>query len=177
MDIPLAEAFRFCPRCGQEVDAPGQNPLACEACGFRHHFTPVAGVVAIIADERGRVLLLRRARDPGKGLYGLPGGFVDPGESVDETLAREVHEEVGLTVRRTSYVGSFANPYHYRGVIVPVVDVVFSCEVADLDRLRIDEEEVAGFEFAHPDASMLAQMAFESNRLGLALYLRTRHAQ
>jgi ADP-ribose pyrophosphatase len=176
MDTPLADAFRFCPRCGCAVESPGQDPLDCRSCGFRFHFGPVAGVVAIIPDERGRVLLLRRARDPGKGRYGLPGGFVDSGESVDEALAREIQEEVGLTLTAARYLGSFENPYPYRGVIVPVVDVVFECEVASLQRLTIDPDEVAGFDFLFPDGHVLDQMAFHSNRKGLQLFRQRRSA-
>lgn len=174
MDVSLSEAFRFCPRCGTQAPLPGRDPLECAACGFRFHFTPVTGAVAIIPDQRGRVLVLRRARDPGKGLYGLPGGFVDPGESIEEALRREVQEEVGLTLTHLCYLGSFPNRYHYRGVIVPVTDVVFVCQAADLRPQRVDSDEVAGFAFRHPGHEVLSQMAFDSNRRGLERYLERR---
>lgn len=57
---------------------------------------PCAG--AVIRDGEGRLLLIRRATEPSKGCWSLPGGRVEPGESAAEAAAREVHEETGLVV-------------------------------------------------------------------------------
>jgi ADP-ribose pyrophosphatase YjhB (NUDIX family) len=58
----------------------------------------VACVGAIIRDDSGRVLLVRRANEPGRGLWSLPGGRVEPGETEEAAVAREVLEETGLVV-------------------------------------------------------------------------------
>lgn len=63
-------------------------------------------VGAVIHDADGRLLLVRRATEPGRGRWSLPGGRVEPGESDAEALRREVHEEVGLAVRVGELVGS-----------------------------------------------------------------------
>ena len=94
MNQPIAQLYQFCPVCGSKTDTPGKNPFRCPACQHTHFFSPVTAVGAIIADESGRVLLITRARDPGKGKYGMPGGFVDPQESLEEALRREVLEEI-----------------------------------------------------------------------------------
>lgn len=174
MSIPLAEAFRFCPHCGATVESPGRNPLSCGKCGFTYYFTPVTGVVGIIAAEDGRVLLLKRARDPGRGLWGLPGGFVDPGEAADEALIREVREEVALTVLRLTYLGSFANRYDYRGTVIPVTDVIYVCHVESMSPLRIEPGEIEEAVWLHPGEAELSRMAFTSNRQALELFLRWR---
>ena len=174
MSIPLAEAFRFCPRCGAAVENVGGNPLQCGQCAFAYYFTPVTGVVGIIAAEDGRVLLLQRARDPGRGLWGLPGGFVDPGESADEALIREVREEVGLTAVQLNYLGSFANRYDYRGVVIPVTDVIYTCTVESHAPLRVEPEEIQEAVWLHPGEAELSRMAFTSNRRALELYLAGR---
>jgi 8-oxo-dGTP diphosphatase len=67
--------------------------------------SPVRCVGAIVSDAAGRLLLVRRANDPGRGLWSLPGGRVEPGETDAEALAREVEEETGLTVRVGRLVG------------------------------------------------------------------------
>jgi ADP-ribose pyrophosphatase YjhB (NUDIX family) len=59
---------------------------------------PVVGVGAMIFDEKGRVLLARRGKPPGKGLYTVPGGRVELGETLTRACAREVREETGLEV-------------------------------------------------------------------------------
>lgn len=60
---------------------------------------PRVGVGALITDDRGRILLVQRRRDPEAGHWGIPGGKVDFGERVAETCAREILEEVGLEIQ------------------------------------------------------------------------------
>lgn len=176
MSIRMADAFQFCPHCGVRLAVAGRDPLDCGACGFRYHFTPVTGVVGLIVNPAGELLLLIRDRDPGRGLFGLPGGFVDAGETAEAALRREVLEEVNLTVSSLRYLGSFANDYHYRGAIVPVTDVVFRCEVQSLQPLRTQPGEVAGFRFCRPGPEELDRMAFQSNRRAVELFLRAASA-
>jgi ADP-ribose pyrophosphatase YjhB (NUDIX family) len=59
---------------------------------------PRVGVGALITDDQGRVLLIKRRRDPEAGCWGIPGGKVDFGERVAATCAREILEEVGLEI-------------------------------------------------------------------------------
>jgi 8-oxo-dGTP diphosphatase len=67
-------------------------------------------VGGVIHDTQGRLLLVRRAHDPGKGLWSLPGGRVEPGENDAEALARELFEETGLTVEPGRLVGMVTRP-------------------------------------------------------------------
>jgi ADP-ribose pyrophosphatase YjhB (NUDIX family) len=91
---------RFCLDCGGSMalpDCPRPVPR-CTACGRRHHLDPKVGVGALVRDDRGRLLLVRRAVTPGKGLWALPAGYVDADEDPREAAAREVREETGLEV-------------------------------------------------------------------------------
>lgn len=67
-------------------------------------------VGAVVHDPDGRLLLVRRANDPGRGQWSLPGGRVEPGETDASAVAREIHEETGLLVRAGSLVGSVSRP-------------------------------------------------------------------
>ncbi|MEV7011883.1 NUDIX domain-containing protein [Streptosporangium sp. NPDC051022] len=67
-------------------------------------------VGAIIRDDDGRLLLIRRGRPPGQGLWSVPGGRVETGESDAEALVREVLEETGLTVTPGRLVGTVDRP-------------------------------------------------------------------
>jgi len=170
----LADVFCYCPRCGAGCDTPGKNPFHCDSCDFTYFFGPTVAVGAIVTDKDGQVLFLRRARDPGKGKLGLPGGFVDAGEGTEDALTREVLEEVNLRVMRLEYLASFPNEYIYRGIALPVTDVFYVCHVDSLNVLQAAQDEVEGLLFCHPTATELNSMAFESNRLALEKFLLNR---
>lgn len=72
--------------------------------------TPALTVDCVIYDPRGRVLLIRRKNEPFKGVYALPGGFVDIGETVEAGCRREVREETGLDVDDLRLVGVYSDP-------------------------------------------------------------------
>jgi 8-oxo-dGTP diphosphatase len=67
-------------------------------------------VGAVIKDGAGRLLLIRRGHEPGKGLWSIPGGRIEPGESDEAALVREVREETGLVVTAGRLIGAVRRP-------------------------------------------------------------------
>jgi 8-oxo-dGTP diphosphatase len=67
-------------------------------------------VGAIIKDDRGRLLLIKRGHEPGAGLWSLPGGRIERGETDAQALVREIHEETGLMVEAGRLIGSVLRP-------------------------------------------------------------------
>jgi 8-oxo-dGTP diphosphatase len=67
-------------------------------------------VDAVITDEHGRVLVMERGTDPFRGTWVFPGGYVDPGETVEQACIREVREELGLEVKLTGLIGIYSEP-------------------------------------------------------------------
>jgi 8-oxo-dGTP diphosphatase len=72
--------------------------------------TPLLTTDCVICDRDGRVLLIRRANEPFRGAYALPGGFVDIGETVEAACRREVLEEVGVAIAELRLVGVYSDP-------------------------------------------------------------------
>ncbi|CAA9264348.1 MAG: hypothetical protein AVDCRST_MAG41-2564 [uncultured Corynebacteriales bacterium] len=70
----------------------------------------VACAGAIVHDDGGRLLLVRRGREPGRGLWSVPGGRCEPGEDAAAAAVRETYEETGLAVRATGLVGRVERP-------------------------------------------------------------------
>ena len=106
-------AFRFCPNCGAELDAAANDSGAhCPNCDktWYHNAAPTAGVV-IVRD--GKALVTKRARDPERGRYDIPGGFLDPDEDPITGLHREVDEELGMTIEVTYDDLIQATPHKY----------------------------------------------------------------
>jgi NAD+ diphosphatase len=101
---------RFCGRCGAETEF-GSEPLSkkCPRCGMA--FYPRLSPAVIVLVRRGDEVLL--ARSPGfpPGMYSVLAGFVEPGESIEETIEREIREEVGVEVANVRYFGSQPWPF------------------------------------------------------------------
>ena len=103
---------RFCARCGNGTKlAKGgwQRNCSNESCAAEH-YPRVDPVTIMLVEHDGRVLLGRQPRFPPRRLSALA-GFIEPGESVEEAVAREIMEEAGLIVRDVSYVGSQPWPF------------------------------------------------------------------
>jgi NAD+ diphosphatase len=102
---------RFCPKCGSADTAIHRAGWGrqCGRCGAEH-FPRVDPVVIMLAEHDGKVLVGRQYRYP-PGRYSALAGFVEPGESVEEAVARELYEEAGLKVRDVRYVVSQPWPF------------------------------------------------------------------
>lgn len=164
--------FRYCPLCGDQSGPTESIPFVCKACGFQFYFSPTIAVGGIICDEQGQVLFIERAKDPGKGMLGLPGGFVDGGESGEIAVAREIQEEVGLIATEIKFLTTLPNTYEYRGVISDVLDIFYVCKVKSLDKIERQESEVTSYLFAKPEESVIQRMAFESNKKAVRLFAK-----
>ncbi|MEU1423834.1 NUDIX domain-containing protein [Kitasatospora sp. NPDC005751] len=110
----------------------------------------VVAASAVVADEEGRVLLQRRTDN---GLYALPGGTMDLGESLPGTAVREVREETGLVVEITGLVGTYTDPRHViaysDGEVRQQFNVCFTARVTG-GELRISDEST-DLRFVAPD--------------------------
>ncbi len=103
--------LRYCVRCAsalETAEVAGRPRRRCPACGHVHFVEPRVGVGVMVL-ERGRLLLVKRAMPPARGRWALPAGYLDAGESPEETAVREVAEETGLHVRLQGLVEVFHN--------------------------------------------------------------------
>ncbi len=97
MSMKPAE-FLFCPQCGtplSKTEIGGQLRENCLNCSFVHWGEFSLGVGGVLWREN-KVLLVQRAYNPGKGVWTIPGGYVDQGEQIGEAIIREIQEETGL---------------------------------------------------------------------------------
>jgi ADP-ribose pyrophosphatase YjhB (NUDIX family) len=102
--------WRHCPRCAAEVTPEGGH-VVCGACGFTAYAHSEPTACALVAGDRGRLLLARRAGEPERGKWDLPGGFLEEGEHPLDGLRRELQEETGLEVEADEFVGVWINRY------------------------------------------------------------------
>ncbi len=167
----IIDVAKYCPQCGDNIKLKkSANNIKCELCGFTFFINPVSATGALIFNEDGKLLIIIRAKDPGKGKYGLPGGFVDFNETAEEAITREVKEETGLQVISTAYLSNHTNLYHYKGITTYVLDLFFVVKVQNLD-ITLDYAEVTDFTFVDPTSLKVDNFAFESNYKALQTYL------
>ena len=101
---------KFCGRCGSQLRLKTtERAKECPKCGLLH-FPRLAPAIIVLV-ERGDKLLLARSRHFMPGMYSVLAGFVEPGESLEEAVIREVKEEVGVTVKDIRYFGSQPWPF------------------------------------------------------------------
>ena len=160
--------YRFCPACGgalgkRSLKAGDPDRLVCGSCGFVFYLDPKVAVGTIITDDQGRLVLVKRAIEPGYGKWVFPGGYVDRGEEITLAAVREAREEAGLDVRLDHLV----NIYSYAGrapVIIVYAATMLSGEMA------VDDEglEVREFDL---DEIPWDDLAFRSTREALKDYI------
>ena len=108
--IDWDRTHQFCGRCGARTKThPTERAKECPQCGTLH-FPRLAPAIIVLV-ERGREMLLARARRFPTAMYSTLAGFVEPGETLEEAVVREVQEETGITVKKIRYFGSQAWPF------------------------------------------------------------------
>ena len=137
---------RFCAQCGAPtLPAKGGWQRNCGSCGAMH-FPRVDPVTIMLVEHDGRLLLGRQPRFA-PGFYSTLAGFVEPGETIEEAVAREVHEEAGVTVSEVQYVMSQPWPFPSQlmiGCYATAEDDALTIDKTELDDARwFTHEEVA----------------------------------
>ncbi len=163
-----ARAFRFCPRCGHALEhkvlkASEPPRLVCATCEFVFYLDPKIAVGTIIRSSGDRIVLVRRAIEPGYGRWVFPGGYVDRGEPLQTAAIREAREECGLDVRLDGLI----NIYSYAGR-TPVIVAYAATAIGG--GLCADDECL---EAAEVEASAIPwnELAFRSTHDALRDYL------
>jgi len=141
-----------------------REQAVCSQCRFVFYLNPKV-VAGTILEQDGRILLTRRAIDPGRGLWTFPGGFVDFGESATDAAVRETFEETGLKID----ILGLHNVYSYPGA--PVI-IVYTARVIGGALTACEENDL--LEWVAPEAIDWQALAFPSTRDALREWVAAR---
>ncbi len=160
--------YRFCPRCAgalvaRRLKAGEPERPTCGGCGFVLYLDPKVAAGTIFMLDGG-IVLLRRAIEPGRGLWVFPGGYVDRGETAPAAALRETFEECGLRVSLTGILDVYSSPG--RDVVV----IVYAAH-PESGTLQAGDECSEARAFA-PEALPWDELAFDSTRAALRDYVR-----
>ena|SRR5688572_19094241 len=151
--------IKFCPRCATAVTHKEKFGLmrpVCPQCGWIHFVDPKVAV-AVLVEQDGRVLLVRRANEPFRGLWTVPGGFVNGGEDPAKAAARECLEETSLIVEVKRVLDVIAGLEHDRGADFLIV---YEAEVISGSLIPSDDADAAEW-FTY---DQLPQLAFRATQ-------------
>ena len=155
--------FRFCPYCAgpivEEMRFNAVRPV-CSACGFVQFHDPKVAVIGLVL-HRGRVLLVQRAVEPGKGKWSLPGGYMDADEMPHKALQRELHEEVGLA----AHIGRLLDIFQMvndKGAAIGIV-LAFRAVPANSPEIAFAADDAQAAAWYGPE-DLPEDLAFESTR-------------
>lgn len=172
-----SQFFHHCPRCGvRQTSLPVSNVFTCDACSFTLYFSSANATSAFIQRDDGKVLFIRRAKEPAKGRLAPPGGFIDVGETAEQGVRREIREEVGLELVDLQFLCSQPNSYFYKDVTYPVLDFFFTARAVAADSARA-LDDVASFCWLEPEQVSADDIAFPSMRAALAFWVEKRRVK
>jgi NAD+ diphosphatase len=170
---PLLNLFKHCPQCGdRKIQNQKGSGFKCKKCTLNFYINPGCAVAAVVRDRSGKILFVKRAKNPSKGKLGLPGGFIDPGETAEEALCRELKEELNLEIVSMNYLTSAPNRYCYGGIIYSVLDFFYTARVHSFKPIQA-LDEVDGYCFLKKSELSMNRIAFPSMRSALKLFLKS----
>ena len=137
---PALEQARYCPRCAQPATVTYPRSITCPHCGYGAYYNPKPVAAAIPVTPTDEIILLRRAFEPGQGLWTFPGGFVDLGETVQEAAHRETREEIDVAIELGPLVGVYSRAEE-RTVLI-----VYAARTTEPPSTTDEAVEVRGFD-------------------------------
>lgn len=162
-------SFSFCPRCGHRYPkAPTDRfHLHCSACSYTLHENLRTSVGALIV-KGNQILLVKRAIAPRKNTWDVPGGFTEPTEHPEQTVLREVQEELGIACQVIRLFGVYApNPYPYLGKTNYACDLFYLVKPLNLKFTPADDISACRW-FPLSQLPPSSQLAFPTTRQVLA---------
>ncbi len=131
--------YVYCPVCSGLL-AQSVVCLICTKCSYEVYDNPRPSVGLILVNDDKKILLLKRAKDPRKGIWDIPGGFIDKGETLEGSVKREIFEELGITLEKYNYIRSYSDTYIYQGVTLPILTAIFYSHVPNTININLDGE-------------------------------------
>lgn len=151
-------SIKFCPICRADLSlkvVEDRKRAVCSVCGWINYENPLPCAAALVRNQDGAILLVKRGVEPAKGEWALPSGFIEIDETPEKACLRELKEETGLEGRIICLVGVYSQESaRYKNVIIAGYEV----EAKGIPYPGSDSESV---QFFSPDG--LPQIAFPSH--------------
>ncbi len=169
--MDILEAYKFCPICGKSGLKKNNDKTAqCQSCGYKIYLNPSIGGVGMIFNDEGKLLVVRRSKDPAKGTWHIPGGFVEVGESIEQAIEREIKEELNIEIKAEKYLFSIPNLYQYKGIERYPLDFFFKCKLVNISTMSVDLSENSDYAFLSPEEIKVEDFGLPSIKEAIRRY-------
>lgn len=160
--MDITEAYKFCPRCGAKLSKQPSH-LQCLSCGLSLYTNPKPVQSLILKNNKDEYLFVVRAIEPRKDYLDFPGGFVEQGETFEDTSRREAKEELGIDIGELTYLCSHIDEYLYQDINYKVTGVAYTAQLPAGSVLR-PADDVSGVEFYKLADIPMERLAWPSMR-------------
>ena len=158
--------LEYCSNCGNKNERghiDGNTRFHCAQCKAIHYENPKP-TATLICPKEDSILLGRRAFDPGKGEWGLPGGFMELNETLEEAALRELKEETNLDGKVTKILGTCS---HYGSIFGDILLIGLVVQINDWSIMK-EGDDIYDLQFFNLDNS--PDLAFDCHRKIVSLY-------
>ena len=158
------QVYKYCSRCGsKKFKLKGKSLRICQDCGLRYYFHALPATAVVLSNEQGEILLTKRATEPAKGTWDLPGGFTDWGETAEQAIKREILEELGIKSPKLNFTGTFLDKYLYNGIEYQVLVTAFCGRLNRSAKIKLSSENSV-FKFVVPSKIKLNELGLPGIR-------------
>jgi mutator protein MutT len=161
--------YQYCLKCGGELEITHDGAYVCTGCGFHLYVNPRASTAMIIENDKNEILLVKRKFPPKQGYWDLPGGIINLGESAEESVQRELKEELNTDVKDFKYFRSYPEQYKYKGDTIHMLPLIFTSRVKSMNITVGDD--VSDYKFFKKENIPFKDLAFPVIKQALQDYL------
>jgi len=139
------EEFKYCPYCKtklEEKEIEGRVRAFCPSCNYIHYINPLPSAGAIAFNEENKIILIKRGREPAKGLWAPPSGFIEIGETTEDACLRELKEESGVDGEIVNLLSVYTKNAGFYGDVLIIMYIV---KVISGDLVAGDDADAVGF--------------------------------
>lgn len=163
-------AYKFCPVCSSSLTKKEDMLLVCKN-GHKLYINPLACNGVIIENEKQEILLVKRNNEPFKEYWDLPGGFINPDENLNDSVKREIKEELDIEVKVGKVIGVYNDKYLYQNINYPSLAIIVTAKKISGDIRPLDD--VSGYKFFSKEEILNQKIAFSMIKQAIFDYINS----
>lgn len=170
--------FQYCPKCSKKIKSinlpaklrsNASRRVKCTSCGLNFYLSPYLTNAVILENKKNEILLVKRKFPPKIGWWDLPGGFVENDETIEQSIHREVKEELNIEIGDLKYISSSTDHYLFKKINYPTICTIFSA-VMKTEKIH-PQDDISGYKFFSKNKIPYSRIAFQGLRKAIKKYI------